>query len=74
MIMIKCEKLCSKNGNEAFFFIRDCGSLETIYEQDGELKMSLVKYAEMRDIYLHSLLHINEDFDDDLLSDVIEMI
>jgi len=28
----------------------------------------------MKDVYMHMLLHLEEDFDDDLLQDTIEMV
>lgn len=31
-------------------------------------------FCEMRDVYMNLLLEINEDFDDDLLMDMIEML
>ena len=36
--------------------------------------MSKVELIEMRDACMHMLLHLNQDFDDDLLSDSIKMI
>ena len=41
---------------------------------NSELKFTVTTQANLKDIYMDMLLHINEDFDDDLLQDSIELI
>ena len=41
---------------------------------NSELKFTVTTQANLKDIYMDMLLHINEDFDDDLLQDAIELI
>lgn len=36
--------------------------------------MTTKKVMDPREISLHFMLHLNEDFDDDLLSDAIELL
>jgi hypothetical protein len=41
---------------------------------DKELVMKLIKQMDMREVYMQFLLHIDEDFDDDLLQDTIKQL
>jgi hypothetical protein len=47
------------------------------YHDNGDcpdVKVSIKKIVDRRDISLHLLLHLNEDFHDDLLQDAIELL
>lgn len=53
-----------------------CTLIEGQYENGDvdEFTISVQKILDPREIALHFLLHVNEDFDDDLLQDAIEML
>jgi dynactin complex subunit len=47
------------------------------YHENGDVEDIVVtckKVMEPKEISLHFLLHLNEDFDDDLLQDAIELL
>lgn len=47
------------------------------YFENGDVQsmdISIKKVMDPREISLHFLLHMNEDFDDDLLQDAIELL
>lgn len=48
-------------------------SVEKGSEEQLVMKITTFK-ASMRDLYMNCLLHLNEDFDDDLLQDAIELL
>ncbi len=50
--------------------------IEAIHENSNvnEVKIITKRLTECKEIYLHFMLHIEEDFDDDLLSDAIELL
>ena len=37
-------------------------------------KLSMLRWIEVKDFYMHMLLYINEDFDDDLLMETLEAL
>ena len=39
-----------------------------------ELVMKLIKQMDMREVYMQILLHMNENFDDNLLQDTIQQL
>ena len=41
---------------------------------DRKIKISQKRQVSLKDLILHFLLELNEDFDDDLLSDAINLI
>ena len=48
---------------------------ELVFSKDGEAwKISLTKEVNKKDAALQMMLHINEDFDDDLLLDAINLL
>ena len=47
--------------------------LETSIGKD-EIVLRKIYAVEMNQVYLHYLLHLNDDFDDDLLSDAIKVL
>lgn len=40
----------------------------------SNVQVMAVKWAEMKEISVHFMLHLNEDFDDDLLQDALEIM
>ena len=43
-------------------------------DKDSEIEITKLKEVEFKDILMHMLLHINEDFDDDLLYDCVRLL
>jgi hypothetical protein len=39
-----------------------------------EIHLTIKRLAEMKEVALHFMLHINENFDDDLLQDALELL
>lgn len=39
-----------------------------------EVDVSVIRLVTYKEVYLHFLLHLNEDFDDDLLKDAVELL
>lgn len=55
----------------------DTGTMiEAIHENGNVREVTVItsKFMLPQEVYLHFLLHINEDFDDDLLKDAIELL
>jgi hypothetical protein len=55
----------------------DTAKLITAYYDNGnvqEIQVEQRRMAEKREVALHFMLHLNEDFDDDLLQDAIELL
>ena len=51
--------------------------MDVEYSHDQEkqiVSLKIGRMAEIKDIYMNLLLHINEDFDDDLLMDILELL
>lgn len=50
--------------------------IEGFYENGDveEIGVTTKKIVDLRDISLHFMLHLNENFDDDLLSDAIKLL
>ena len=44
------------------------------WSQQRLLKVFKIEAPEKRDVYMHMLLHLNEDFDDDLLLECIQAL
>ena len=40
----------------------------------SEISVTTKRLMTPREMYLHFMLHINEDFDDDLLQDAVELL
>ena len=60
--------------NSRIFDFKRSNSLQLVSEENNKLNIQFLRYVEPKDVYMHFLLHLNEDFDDDLLFDVIDMI
>ena len=46
----------------------------TASERGRNVNVEVRLLVEMKDIYLNFLLHLNQDFDDDLMQDAIELL
>ena len=47
---------------------------ECALSEPEEVRVTTTRLVTMKEIYLHFLLHLNEDFDDDLLKEAVELL
>lgn len=76
-IIYKSEWRSICHASHFFFPAWDAGCVVQATHDNGdckEIKISVQKVLNNKEMFLHFLLHLNEDFDDDLLQDAVELV